>query len=91
VKTVGKIPGNFGSVFHIFRLFLYYSVNTVIGTKMGYGVTGIGWNTVGLSYRPFFDWPGKSANFSDLFRISRTVHLSFLALFIWAVPAIFFF
>jgi hypothetical protein len=76
--------------FHIFRSFSYYSVNTVIGTKMGYGVVGIGRNTVGLSYHPFLDWPGKSGNFLDLFRISRTVHLGFPALFIWAGSAIFF-
>jgi hypothetical protein len=58
--------------------------------KMGYDVVGIGRNTVGLSYRPFSDWPEKSGNFPDLFRIPHTVHLGFPALFIWAEPAIFF-
>jgi hypothetical protein len=55
VKTVGKILGNTGSVFSYFWSFSYYSVNTIIGTKMGYSVTGIGRNTVGLSYRLFSD------------------------------------
>jgi hypothetical protein len=37
----------------------------VINTKTGYGVAEIGRNTVGLPYRPFLDWAGKSGNFSD--------------------------
>jgi hypothetical protein len=53
---------------------------------MGYGVAGNGWNMVGLSYRPFSDWAGKSGNFLDF----RTVHLGFPSLFIWAGSAIFF-
>jgi hypothetical protein len=67
VKTVGKILGNSGSVFPYFRSFSYYLVNTVIGMKTGYSVAGIDRNTVGLPYRPFSDWLGKSGNFSDLF------------------------
>jgi hypothetical protein len=55
VKTVGKIPGNTGSIFHIFWSFSYYLVNTAIGMKIEYGVTKNGRNTVGLSYRPFSD------------------------------------
>jgi hypothetical protein len=86
VKTFGKIPRNTSSIFHIFRSFLYYSVNTVIGMKMEYGVAGNGRNTVGLPYRLFLDWVGKFGNFSD----SHTVHLGFLALFIWVGSAIFF-
>jgi hypothetical protein len=39
----------------------------VIDTKTGYGVVGIDRNTVGVAYRPFSDWPGKSDNFPDLF------------------------
>jgi hypothetical protein len=70
VKTVGKIPENIGSVFHIFRSFLYYSVNTVIGMKMGYGVMGIGRNTVGLSYSPILDWTKNFGNFSDFLHCS---------------------
>jgi hypothetical protein len=89
-KRSVKFPGIPILFFHIFRSFSYYSVNTVIGTKTGYGVVRIGRNTVGLPYRLFLDWAGKSGNFPDLSRISRTVHLSFPALFIWAGPAIFF-
>jgi hypothetical protein len=48
--------------FHIFRPFLYYLVNTVIGTK---SVAEIGRNIVGLLYRPFSDWTEKFGNFSD--------------------------
>jgi hypothetical protein len=32
---------------------------------MGYVITGIGQNTVELSYRPFLDWVRKSGNFLD--------------------------
>jgi hypothetical protein len=67
VKTVGKILGNSGSVFSYFQSFSYYSVNMVISTKTGYGVVGIGRNTVELPYLPFSDWPEKSSNFLDLF------------------------
>jgi hypothetical protein len=52
--------------FYIFWLFSYYSINTVIGIKMGYDVAGIGQNTVDLPICPFFDWAGKSGNFLDL-------------------------
>jgi hypothetical protein len=62
----------------------------VIGMKTGYGVAGIGRNTIKLSYRLFLDWTGKSGNFLDLSQISCTVHLVFHALFIWAGAAIFF-
>jgi hypothetical protein len=55
VKTIGKILRNSGSVFSYFLLFSYYSVNTVIGMKMGYGVAGIGQNMFELSYRSFLD------------------------------------
>jgi hypothetical protein len=78
VKTVGKF------------FFSYFLVIFVIGTKIGYGVAGIGRNTVGFSYRPFSDWAEKSDNFLNLFRIFRTVHLGLPALFVWAGPAIFF-
>jgi hypothetical protein len=64
---VSKISGNFGFIFLYFWLFLNYSVNMVIDTKTGYSVAGIGRNTVGLSYRPFLDWSGKSGNFLNLF------------------------
>jgi hypothetical protein len=74
VKTVGKIFRNIVFVFLYFQSFSYYSVNTVIDTKTGYGVAGIDWNTVGLLYRLFFNWAGKFCNFLD----SRTVHLAFL-------------
>jgi hypothetical protein len=40
---------------------------------MGYGVTGIDQNMVGLPYRPFLDWTGKSGNFFE-----------FSVMFIWA-------
>jgi hypothetical protein len=83
VKTIGKILGNFGSIFSYFWLFLYYLVNMIIDMKTGYGIAGIGRNTVRLSYRPFSDWPEKSDNFLDLFRIFHTVHLGFPVLFIW--------
>jgi hypothetical protein len=82
VKMVGKILGNTGSVFHIFQSFSYYSVNTVIGTKTGYGVAGIGRNMVGLPYRLFSDWAGKFGNFPDFPYCSsglfRTVHLGWV-------------
>jgi hypothetical protein len=87
---VHKISKNFGFVFSYFWSFLYYSVNTVISTKMIYGVTGIDRNTVGLPYRLFSNWTGKSSNFPDLFWIFRTVHLGFPALFICGGSAIFF-
>jgi hypothetical protein len=74
VKTVGKIFRNIVFVFLYFQSFSYYSVNTVIDTKTGYGVAGIDWNTVGLLYRLFFNCSGKFCNFPD----SRTVHLAFL-------------
>jgi hypothetical protein len=86
VKTVGKISGNSGFIFPYFSVILYYSANTIIGTKTGYGGAGIGRNTVGLVYRSFLDWAGKSDNFSDLSRISHTVYLGFPALFIWDFP-----
>jgi hypothetical protein len=86
VKTVGKIFRNIVFVFSYFQSFSYYSVNMVIGTKTGYGVAGIDRNTVGILYRQFFNWAGKFCNFSD----SRTVHLGFPALFIWAGSPIFF-
>jgi hypothetical protein len=73
VKTVGKIFENTGSIFS------YYLVNTVIGTKIWYGVTGISRNTVGLPYRPFLDWAEKSDNFLDFlhcsFELSHSIHL----------------
>jgi hypothetical protein len=76
---VSKISENTGSVFSYFRSFSYYSVNTIIGTKTGYDVAGIGRNMVRLPYRPFSDWPGKSGNFPDFLHcssgLSRTVHL----------------
>ncbi|WP_428028734.1 hypothetical protein, partial [Arcobacter sp.] len=80
VKTVRKFFGNFGSIFsYFFWSFLYYLINMVIGTKMRYGVTGIGRDTVGLSYCPFSDWMGKFSNFSYfphcLSGLFRTVHL----------------
>jgi hypothetical protein len=86
VKTVGKIPENFGSIFPYFSVISYYSLNMVIGTKTGYGVAGIYQNTIGLPYRPFSDSPKNP----DLFRISYIVHLGFPVLFIWAESAIFF-
>jgi hypothetical protein len=55
VKTVSKISANTGSVFYIFRSFLYYSVNTVIGTKTGYGIAGNAQNMVEISYCPFLN------------------------------------
>jgi hypothetical protein len=70
VKTVGKISVNTGSVFYIFRSFSYYSVNTVIGTKTGYGVVGNARNMVGLSYCPFLNWVEKSGNFLDFLHCS---------------------
>jgi hypothetical protein len=57
----------------------------IIDMKTGYGIAGIGRNTVRLSYRPFSDWPEKSGNFLDLFRIFHTVHLGFHVLFIPSV------
>jgi hypothetical protein len=54
------------SFFHIFWSFSYYSVNMIIGTKMGYCVARIGQNTVGLSYRSFLDWAVKFGNFPNL-------------------------
>jgi hypothetical protein len=42
----------------------------IIGTKTGYGVMRIDRNTVGLSYRPFSDWVGKSGNFLDFLHCS---------------------
>jgi hypothetical protein len=51
----------------------------VINTKIGYGVTGNGQNTVVLSYRLFFDWVEKSGNFLNFLHGSsglfRTVYL----------------
>jgi hypothetical protein len=44
VKTVGKILRNSGSVFHIFRSFSYYSINTVIGMKRDM----LSWESVGI-------------------------------------------
>jgi hypothetical protein len=68
--------------FYIFWSFLYYSVNMVIGTKTGYGIAGIGRNTIELSYHPFSDWPEKSGNFLDfphyLSGLSRTIHLGWV-------------
>jgi hypothetical protein len=61
---VSKILENFSSVFYIFD---HFYIHTVIDTKIRYGVTGIGRNMVGLSYRLFFDWPRKSDIFLDLF------------------------
>jgi hypothetical protein len=79
VKTVGKIPGNSGSVFPYFSVISYYLVNMVIGTKTGYGVAGIYQNTVGLPYRPFLDSSKKFGfilNFLYcLSSLSCTVHL----------------
>jgi hypothetical protein len=93
VKTVGKILGNTGSVFHIFRSFSYYSVNTVIGTKTEYDVAEIGRNTVGLPYRPFSDWTGKFGNFLDFPHcssgLSRTVHLGWAAIFFLLIQRVF--
>jgi hypothetical protein len=93
VKTVDKIPKNTGSIFHIFRSFSYYSVNTIIGTKIGYGVTGIGRNTVRLPYHPFLDWTRKSGNFLDFphcsFGFSRTVHLGRAAIFFLLIQRVF--
>jgi hypothetical protein len=62
----------------------------VIGMKIGYGVTGISRNMLGLTCSLFLDGPKKSNNFLNLFKISRTIHLSFPAVFIWTRPAIFF-
>jgi hypothetical protein len=64
---VGKIPSNFSSIFSFFLPFSYYLVNTVIGTKTGYGIMRIGRNMVALPYRLFLDWVRKSGNFPDLF------------------------
>jgi hypothetical protein len=93
VKTVGKIPGNTGSIFPYFRSFSYYSVNTVIGMKMGYDVTGIGQNTIDLPYRSFSDWPKKSGNFSDFPHcssgLSRTVHMGWASIFFLLIPRVF--
>jgi hypothetical protein len=72
-----KFPGISGSVFHFFRLFLYYSINMVIDTKTGYNIAKIDRNTVVFSYRPFLDWPVKSGNYLDLSQISCTVHKCF--------------
>jgi hypothetical protein len=61
---------------------------------MRYDVAGIGRNTVGLPYRLFSDWPRKSDSFLNFphcsSRLSRTVHLGFPTLFIWAGPLSFF-
>jgi hypothetical protein len=65
--SVTKFSGILILFFHIFWSFLYYLINMVIGTKMRYGVTGIGRNMVVLPYCPFLNWPKKSDNFSDLF------------------------
>jgi hypothetical protein len=84
VKTVGKISGNSGFIFPYFSVILYYSANTIIGTKTGYGVAGIGQNTVGLLYRPFLDWAEKFGirfilNFSHCSsELSRTVYLGWI-------------
>jgi hypothetical protein len=59
----------------------------VIGTKTGYDVVGIGRNTVGLAYHSFL----IDRKNPVIFRISRTIHLGFPALFIWAGPLSFFF
>jgi hypothetical protein len=89
-KRSVKFSGISVPFFHIFRSFSYYSVNTVISMKMGYGVIGIGRNMVVFPYHTFSDWPGKSGNFLNLFWISCTVHLVFPTLFIWDGSAIFF-
>jgi hypothetical protein len=82
VKMVGKIPRNFGSVFPYFLVIFILFGKYDNRYETGYGVAGIGRNTVGLLYCPFLDWSGKSGNFLDLFRIAHTVHLGFPALFI---------
>jgi hypothetical protein len=48
----------------------------VIGMKTGYGIAGNDRNTVGLSYRPFLNWAGKSSNFSDLLYCSSGLYRS---------------
>ncbi len=58
----------------------------LICTKTGYGIVGIGRNTVELPYRPFSDWAEKSGNFSDFSHCSS----GFPALFICVGHAIFF-
>jgi hypothetical protein len=56
---------------------------------MGHGVAGIGQNTIGLPYRPFLDWTGKSGNFPGLSRISRIVHLGWVCYLFSFNPKIF--
>jgi hypothetical protein len=60
----------------------------VIGMKTGYGIAGNDRNTVGLSYRPFLNWAGKSSNFPDLLYCSSGLYRS--VYLIWAGAAIFF-
>jgi hypothetical protein len=60
---------------------------------MGYGAVGIGPNTVGLPYRSFLDWVGKSSNFSDFMHCSSrffcTVHLAGPAIFFLLIQRVF--
>jgi hypothetical protein len=60
---------------------------------MGYGVAGIGRDTVGLSYCPFLDWMGKFSNFSDFPHcssgLSRTIHLGWAAVFFLLIQTVF--
>jgi hypothetical protein len=87
-----KISGNSGSVFSYFLLFLYYSVNTVIGMKTGYDIVEISRNTIGFSYRPFLDWLKKFGNFLNFPHsssgLSRTVHLGWVC-YLFFNPKIF--
>jgi hypothetical protein len=46
VTTVGKVSGFFSHVFHIFRLFSYYSKNTVNDTEKVWHRNRLGFHTV---------------------------------------------
>jgi hypothetical protein len=93
VKMISKILGNTSFVFLYFLLFLYYSVNTLIGTKTEYDVAGISRNTVVLPYRSFSDWLKKSNNFLDFLHcssgLSCTVHLDRATIFFLLIQRVF--